>query len=281
MKTMLLVFAHPDDETISCGGVIPKYRKNGWDIHLLCATRGEIGNRGQYGTLTDDELGAVRQKELERAGQILGISTITFLGYKDGSLPKLTAGELEDVVYKKMAEVAADVVITYEPNGVTNHPDHIKLTLATTYAFQKYAHRITLLPKLATLKGIIVRDLTREFRKSYSECLDKEDESRLYYACMPQSVVVYLQKKHALPMVSFDKPWVGVADKFITTVIDIKQYRTVKIRALREHQTQREDFEDEIAIERNPTFLKEFFILRMQGVYEVFMGNNDRVKDRL
>ena len=281
MKKMLLICAHPDDETISCGGTIAKYARAGWHVQLICATDGEAGSLGQYTDISGQQLGDIRRKELEKAGELLGISMITFLGYKDGALKNQTAGELEDVVYRKMTEFAPDVVITYESNGISNHPDHMKLTLASTYAFQKYAKGLLDLPNITTLKGTKVRELTRAFQKSFAESLEKQGDPKLYYACLPESVVVYLQKMHALPQESFGRPWAGVKDKFVTTVIDIKRYGSAKIQALQKHLTQKEDFAAEMAIDNNPQFLKEFFILRMQGVYEIFMGNNDRVSDRL
>lgn len=281
MKKLLLVCAHPDDETISCGGTIAKYARAGWHVNLICATDGEAGSRGPYSNISGQQLGENRRKELEKAGELLGISVIIFLGYKDGTLKTQHAGELEDVLYRKMTELTPDIVVTYEPNGISNHPDHMKLTLATTYAFQKYAQGLRDLPNVSILKGAKVRDLTRTFRKSFAESLEKQGDPKLYYACLPESVVIYLQKMRALPQESFGRPWVGVKDKFVTTVIDIKKYKSMKIHALQAHLTQREDFEIEVALDNNPEFLKEFFMLRMQGIYEIFMGNNDRVRDRL
>lgn len=278
---MLLACAHPDDETISCGGTIAKYARAGWQMLLICVTDGEAGNHGPYTNISTQKLGEIRRKELEEAGTQLGITSITFLGYKDGALKNLTAGELEDVVYRKMTEFAPDVVITYESNGISNHPDHIKLTLATTFAFQKYAQGLRDLSNITTLKGVKVRDLTRAFRKSFAESLEKKGDPKLYFVCLPERVVAYLQKMRALPQVSYGRPWVGVKDKIITTVIDISRYRKTKIQALHKHLSQKEDFTAELALDNNPEFIKEFFILRMQGIYEIFMGNNDRVSDRL
>ena len=51
-------FAHPDDESFSCGGTVAKYVKAGWEVHLLCATRGERGETGPYGKLDPETLGA-------------------------------------------------------------------------------------------------------------------------------------------------------------------------------------------------------------------------------
>jgi len=280
MKTMLFAFPHPDDESISCGGSIYKYFKNGWQIHLVCATNGETGSKGSYSNASSEQLAVIRRKELEKAASTLGISSITFLGCKDGKLAEQTPGELEDILYRKISELAPDIVITYEPKGVTNHPDHVKFTTVVTYAFQKYAQGLIDLNKINELKGVRVRDLTRVFRKSFMECVEKEDDPKLYYVCLPERVVVYLQKMKAFSKESYGKPMTGVADDLITTVIDIKKYTSTKIRALREHESQREDFEAEINMINNPEFLNEFYILRMHGVSEVYMGKNDRVSSK-
>lgn len=80
MKRLLLVFAHPDDESFSCAGTVAKYVAAGWKVDLICATRGEDGSRGPYVDLPKDQLGDIRQKELQKACVTLGINSITFLG---------------------------------------------------------------------------------------------------------------------------------------------------------------------------------------------------------
>lgn len=253
MKKILLVFAHPDDEAFACGGLIPKYVAAGWEVHLVCATRGEAGNRGLHGDISDDALGAIRAKELEEAGAILGLSTITFLGYPDGTLARLPPGEVEDKVFREMVRIVPHVVITYEPRGISNHPDHIKLTTATTVAFQRY-----------------VQDVA-----------DPPRTPKLYFACLPASVARYLTRQKVLPAESFGKPWSTTPDKLITTVIDIERYRRKKIQALKSHRSQKQDVDRFLSLTSNPLISNEYFILRMSGYTEVYMGKTDRVSNRL
>lgn len=99
MKRILVVAAHPDDESFMTGGTIAKYADAGWEVDLVTATRGEEGERGPLVQLARDKVGDVRQKELEKAGTVLGIHSITFLGYRDGTLPDRTPGDIEDMVY--------------------------------------------------------------------------------------------------------------------------------------------------------------------------------------
>lgn len=262
MKRMLLVFAHPDDESFTSAATIAKYAKAGWTIDLISATRGEKGETGSHGEKTPEELGIIRQKELENAASHLGISTITFLKYIDGDLKYDPPGELEEIIYQKMVELIPDVVITFDTTGISNHPDHIRLSFATTFAFQKYA---------AQIKNAL------KDNPEYTE----ESDPKLYYACVPDSVVEYLKKKRIFPEESFGKPWIGVEDKFITTVISTEGFQQVKKRALKCHVSQTEDVTRFLSLPHNPLVKQEYYIFRMHGVREIFMGKNDRVASKL
>lgn len=277
MKKLLLSFAHPDDESFAAGGTVAKYVAAGWTVHLLCATRGEAGSAGPYGEVSSDSLGNIRQKELEEAGSILGIDSVTFLGYKDGLLSGLTPGDLEDPIYRQMAGFSPDVVITFEPNGISNHPDHRKVCLATTYAFQKYAKDVALARGELPVR---IGQRARSFKEADAEETNLP-EPRLYYVCMPETLVDHLKKQKVIPSESFGKPWVGIPDKLITTVIDIKRFKSKKIQAIQAHKTQQSDSDRFLSSNSQPLLDLEYFIMRMQGMHEVFMGKTDRVADRI
>lgn len=245
MKKLLLVFPHPDDESFACGGTAAKYVAAGWEAHFVCATQGE-------------------------PGKTPGLSSITHLGYKDGTLSKIHPGELEDKIFREMARLVPNIVITFEPRGVTNHPDHIKLTIATTVAFQRYVLDVADMPQFADLSGARKRKLGYTYKESFEDCLALEQAPRLYYACLPESAVSYLQKRNLIASFSFGKPWLGTPDKLVTTVIDIKWLRSKKIQAIGG-----EFFPITTALTH------EYFILRLSGYNEVFMGKNDRVSNRL
>ncbi len=258
---MLLVFAHPDDESFSCGGTVAKYVKAGWHVDLICATRGEAGNFGPYTNISRDQLADIRQKELQKAATLLGISSITFLGYHDGTLASQTPGELEDKVHKKMEELVPDTVITADTTGISNHPDHIKMCFVTTYAFQKYA--------------VWIEEQLKD-QEVAAQIFPK-----LYYACMPESVAEYLKKKKTLPAESFGKPWRGTPDKYVTTVINIMKFMSAKKKAILSHISQEEDTDRFFSRPSHPMLKHEYYILRMQGTTEVFMGKYDRVSNAL
>lgn len=271
MKRLLLVFAHPDDEAFTAAGTVAKYAANGWQADLVCATRGESGEKGPYKT-SAETLGDIRQKELEKAGLVIGLSSITFLGHKDGTLADLTPGTLEDKVFRLMSKLKPDVVITYEVvSGISNHPDHRKIGLSTTYAFQKYAEQL----EKPQYHG------RRKPKLSFEESEQIDNVPKLYYACLPETVVEYLKQKHFLPQLSFGQPWKGTPDKLITNVIDIKKFRAVKIKALKAHISQSKDIDRFLGAGQIPQLSQEYYLLRYEGTAEVFMGKNDRISNRL
>lgn len=271
MKKILLVLAHPDDETFYIGGTVLKYVKAGWRVDLLCATKGEAGQMGPYDETYN--LAELRAKELAAAASVLGITTVAFLGYIDANLSTLHPGDLEEAVFQKMLELAPDIVITFEPNGISNHPDHMKICLSTTFAFQKY---VDVLTKEKTFGN---RDPKRYLLRHTEP--EETIEPKLYFTCMPDSIAEYLKKQHVVPDESFGKPWTGVADKAITTVIDISKQKNQKIEAIGCHVTQTGDIERFLSLANHPLLKQEYFILRMHGKQEVFMGNNDKVSNRL
>ncbi len=285
---MVLSFAHPDDESFSAGITVAKYAANGWKIHLICVTDGQAGRSGRYENAEGDALGTIRKRETEDAARVLGISSVSFLSYKDGKLKDLPIGELEDVIYKKLIELSPHIVITFDTSGISNHPDHIRTCFSTTYAFQRYARDLEDTRNIVDASGKIVHK--RHFvsthmyalrQKSFTDRVTDDNEPKLYYVCMPQSIAGYFKKLKAIPAESYGKPWKGTPDARITTVIDGTRYASIKMKALKQHISQTEDSERFMGREQNPMKTKEFFILRMQGTSEIFMGKNDRVSDRL
>lgn len=245
MKKMLGVFAHPDDESFVLAGSIAKYAKAGWQIELICASRCEIAGEEK-----------VRHKELESVAGLLGCHAVTFMDYKDGMLSAAPSGDIEDKLLQIYIVRKPDIIITFDPTGINNNSDHIRLSLSATYAFQTYAK---------------LRD---------KENPKDENPPKLYYACIPESVVEYLQKQEVIPVESHGKPWRGADDKLISTVIDIKRQGGIKKKALKVYANQSDRIEQLLQFSNNPMIRQEYFVLRMVGLDEAFMGKNDIVSDR-
>lgn len=130
-RRLTAVLAHPDDESFPIGGTLARYANEGVDVHLIVATRGEAGIPGKLAA----ETAAIRETELRRACAELGVSRLIFLDFVDGELANLG----EDVGIKQLTEALRqsqpDVVITFGPDGISGHPDHIAISRWTTTAF--------------------------------------------------------------------------------------------------------------------------------------------------
>ncbi|MBE2234754.1 MAG: PIG-L family deacetylase [Anaerolinea sp.] len=150
--TVLVVLAHPDDESFPMGGTLAKYAAQGARVTLVCATRGEAG----IPQLSAEETAQVRSQELQAAGTALGLAGVRFLGYLDGQLaaadPATIVGQLVDIIRALQPEA----VITFGPDGISGHPDHLAIHRFTTAAFDQAglsARLYYLAPSEATLQG--------------------------------------------------------------------------------------------------------------------------------
>jgi N-acetyl-1-D-myo-inositol-2-amino-2-deoxy-alpha-D-glucopyranoside deacetylase len=212
---LLLVHAHPDDESIGTGATIARYAAEGAQVTLVICTRGELGEviPPELAYLaTGDRLGEHRITELAAACAALGIVDQRFLGgpgrWRDSGMMGLPANDSPDCFWQadlataaaELATVIVDVrpqvLVTYDANGFYGHPDHIQ------------AHRVAraAIP-LAASTGHRV--------------------AKLYATAMPRSVA----EARGLPPV-----W--VPDDQVTTEIDGTAYLAAKTAARRAHATQ-------------------------------------------
>ncbi len=108
---LLATFAHPDDEGFGTGGTLAHYAAAGGQAGLVCATRGEVGEISDPDLATPETLPEVREAELRCAGQKLGLSELTFLGYRDSGMAGTPENEdLRAFANAPAAEVVARLV---------------------------------------------------------------------------------------------------------------------------------------------------------------------------
>lgn len=200
-KKLLAVFAHPDDEAFGPGGTLAKYANEGVEIHLFCATKGEARNSGSDSGsdlkilkgLTPIEIGQVREKELFKAAEILGITKVEFLGFVDGRLCNAVYHQMADKIIRKINDFRPQIVLTTERLGISGHLDHVAVSLVTTYSFLKTKYPKKLyylcLPKEARTKEL--NDYFIYFPEGYDQ---KEITTRIEYTS-------YFDKKVAAMMV--------------------------------------------------------------------------------
>jgi N-acetyl-1-D-myo-inositol-2-amino-2-deoxy-alpha-D-glucopyranoside deacetylase len=231
---LLLVHAHPDDESIFTGATMAKYAAEGARVTLVTCTLGELGEiiPPDLRHLFPDELGQHRIVELDRACAALGVTDHRFLGgpgrWRDSGMMGLpdnddprcfwranvdeAAASLAEVV----REVAADVIVTYDANGFYGHPDHIQAHRVAWRAFE-----MTGAPGAPGAAGAAGAP------------------GKFYAIAMPRSVLAAAQE---LPEDSWFQRNADLADSVpddqVTTAIDAGKYLDAKLAAMRAHETQ-------------------------------------------
>jgi LmbE family N-acetylglucosaminyl deacetylase len=123
---LLFLLAHPDDETFIAGGTIAKYAAAGVEIGVVCATRGERGKTGDI--CSRDDLARVREAEVRDAAQILGIRHLEILSYEDQMLASAPPDEIRRAMVAALRRQRPQIAVTFDPNGMNLHPDHIAIS---------------------------------------------------------------------------------------------------------------------------------------------------------
>ena len=244
--SLLLVHAHPDDETINNGATMAAYVAQGVSVTLVTCTRGEEGEvlvpeLAHLASSADNTLGDYRIGELDRAMAQLGVKDHIFLGapdkkYRDsgmmgtsqndapGTFWKTDLDEAASDLVKVIRERKPQVLVTYDEFGGYGHPDHIK------------AHQVAM--RAAELAA----------DPSYGSG-GAWEISKIYWSAVPRSAVknsltskklymkVLLRVFKYVPSKWITMPFVK-PDELVTTEFDGNAYTAAKIAALKEHKTQ-------------------------------------------
>lgn len=147
----LAVVAHPDDETFGLGAVLSAMAAAGSVVRVLCLTAGEASTLGAGGDLAE-----TRRTELASAAEHLGLHGVHLDDFADGGLAAVAEGVLDDAVDRRRN--GATVLVTFEPGGVTGHPDH---RVASAAAARAAARHGLLLAEWGVAPGVATR-LRRE-----------------------------------------------------------------------------------------------------------------------
>ncbi len=232
-RSMLVVFAHPDDEAFASGGTLAKYASAGVRTTLVCATRGEVGEISDPVLATPDTLPSVREQELLCSAETLGIEDVVFLGYRDSGMIGTPDNEHPDAFILAdeeeviaglvgiMRRVKPQIVLTFEPNGGYGHPDHIAIHNHTVSAFHKAAQE----------------DYGVELGEAWRA-------DRLIYTAIPKSFFVDMRSRlRALgedtsDLDRFDETGIVWPDDQVDVEVDVSDVVDRKWSALQCHQTQ-------------------------------------------
>lgn len=103
---VLVVFPHPDDETFGCGGTIAQFTKSGVPVTYVCGTMGQMGrNMGRPFFANRESLPSIREAELEKACQAIGIQHLIKLGLRDKTIEFEDPEQLTDRIEQILKEV--------------------------------------------------------------------------------------------------------------------------------------------------------------------------------
>ncbi len=116
------------------GGTFAKYASAGAEIRLVSLTKGGAGQIRDASVATRATLTAVREEELQAAGEALGLMEARCLDYPDGGLSTIDTETLIELASELLTETVPDVVITFGPDGFSGHPDHVAVGAAVTAA---------------------------------------------------------------------------------------------------------------------------------------------------
>ena len=223
---ILAVIAHPDDETLFSGTIALLADKN-IPIHIVYATSGNGGGDRSGRNLCGNELASVREIETQDSLKILDTKIPPiFLKYNDGEL-KNKIGSLRNKIENLFNEINPNIVITFGPDGMSGHPDHIAIGAVTDYIFDRKDY-------VETLLHIAV----------------SETRAKIYNSVAENYIV-----EHA------------VNDSAVNLKIDVEKYNEKKIKAAETYITQfdKNDCKAiEILVSKTP--FEEFIIARNRGM---------------
>ena len=226
--SVLAVFAHPDDESLVAGGTLARYAAEGARTALLCATRGEWGPISDDALADYETLGQVRERELRAACDVLGIDWLRFLDLEDACVTAVIGTEEEaevlDKIVRAIRELRPQTIITFGPDGLYGHEDHIAIGRLTARA------------------RTLAADPT-VFPQHLSEGLTAHYAGKLWFATFPQGLSSQLLARlaeagHTAHLWGIDREKFGIPADEITDTLDIEPFLDQKLRALRCHQTQ-------------------------------------------
>ncbi len=236
---LLVCFAHPDDEAFPVGGTLAAIASRGVSVRLVTATLGEEGEIRQAGLATRETIGSVRRQELACSALTLGLTDHVVLDYRDSGMVGTPANQhaaafvnadtqqvVEQLVYQ-IRSFRPQVVLTFGPDGLYGHPDHIAIWRHTTEAFHQAADPAAFPQQLA----------------QPTDGLDTHQANRLFYSVRPQGfrTAMALKLREAgvdFPLPSGARVNDGVPAAEIHLELDVSDQLETKMACIKCHHTQ-------------------------------------------
>lgn len=171
---VLIVFAHPDDESYGPGATIAGLAAGGARLTLITMTRGEQSTLGAAEHGTPERLAAVREQELQQAVRELGIADLRQYRYPDGGLQTTDRVELEALVGAALRELEPELVLTFGTGGISGHPDHVAASQVAVAAVRRWASEMPAAPVYGwAMPSHIRRALAERLGREYAASPDE------------------------------------------------------------------------------------------------------------
>lgn len=239
-RILLAVFAHPDDESFGPGGTLARYAAEGADVHLICATNGEVGAMGKEFMAGYCEPADRRVAELRCAANTLGLRGLHLLGYRDSGMAGsphndhpdcLAQADTQEVAARVtgyIRELRPQVVLTFDPIGGYKHPDHIAAHRAAVAAFHAAGDPAA-------------------YPEQTDQGLTPHQPQKLYYTGLPRRALRWMVR--LMPLLGRDPTAFGkngdinlveiaAVDFPLTARLDVGDYLAVKKAAAACHRSQ-------------------------------------------
>ena len=131
---LLAAFAHPDDEAYGPSGTLKAVVDAGARVRIVIATRGEAASLGMSREYPPGQLARIRQAELQASAGILG-AELAILGYPDKGVEAVGPGTAVAALVREIRQFHPDILLTFHPNGLSGHSDHLAMTEYVNLAF--------------------------------------------------------------------------------------------------------------------------------------------------
>lgn len=226
MATLVTFHAHPDDETIACGGTMAQAAAAGHRVVLVVATAGECGDVADGVLAPGESLGERRLNELTEAAAILGVARVEILGYRDSGMIGTPENEDPNCFWQTPVDEAAaklarilceerpDAFTVYDEHGNYGHPDHIQV------------HRV----------GVRAAEMA-PIERIYEATINRDHLRRI----LARAEELGLGDMKDLPDMEAIADDMGLPEDMLTTAVDVSDHLDAKRRAMAAHASQIDD----------------------------------------
>ncbi len=227
---LLWILAHPDDETFGSAGTMAWASERGLRTAYVCATRGEAGMIRDSEIATHEILGAIREQELRTAMAMVGMSELRMLGFRDSGMentpdnddPRALIQQPDDAILAHFVghirDLRPNTVLTFGPEGIYGHPDHIFVGRLASRAVELAA------------EPAYLPNLHEPWRAA-----------ALYHGAVPREMMLAMADAPDQPLGEISEQSrqnLGTPDAQITHRLDIAPWLPIKRQAIAAHRTQ-------------------------------------------